>query len=372
MALNVLRGLFVLLMAAVGYSFIKLDPRDVGSLGGSTWLALAFSLSLGVLMVVLDIVSGRRKLAVFSGLAVGILVGLTITYALSFGVSLVVDNVIIPDGGDAEKTAIASFLNLMIGTTVCYFAISFVLQTKDDLRFVIPYIEFRRDTRGVKPVVVDTSALMDPRIEPVLESGFLDGRLIVPQSVVRELQNVADLEDRDKGLRGREGLDRLNRLQKEPEHDVRIYDDRPDSSADQTVDQRVIDLASNLEGRVLSLDVNLAKVARLAGLPVLNLNELSEAVRPPARPGDRLQLDITRRGTIAGQGVAHLPDGTMVVVEEAGDQVGETIDATVTNATQTGAGRMIFARTDRAGPRRRRKLARPSPKPEDADVVSAS
>ena len=280
-------------------------------------------------------------------MALGILVGLTITYALSFGVALVVDNVVLPEGtGSRTNAAVISFLNLMIGTTACYFAISFVLQTKDDVRFIIPYVEFRRDSRGVKPVVVDTSALMDRRLAPVLRAGFLDARLIVPQSVVAELQTVADLSDRDKARRGREGLDQLAELQREPTIEIRIYDDRgasADHAAD-PVDQRVIDLARELEGRVLTDDANMARVARLAGLAVLNLNALGEAVRPQALPGDSLLLEVTRRGSIAGQGVAHLPDGTMVVVENAGTRVGETINATVTNATQTAAGRMVFAR----------------------------
>ncbi len=346
MAINVLRGLFVLLMAAVGYSFVTLDPLELGSLPVPAWLALGFSLSLGVMMVVLDIVAGRRKLAVFSGVAFGILVGLTITYALSFGVALVVDNVLLPAGArTTTNAAVIGFLNLMIGTTACYFAISFVLQTKDDVRFIIPYVEFRRDSRGVKPVVVDTSALMDRRLGPVLRAGFLDARLIVPQSVVAELQKVADLSDRDKGRLGREGLDRLADMQREPTVEVRIYDDRAGSeNLDGPVDQRVIDLARELEGRVLTDDLNMAKVAKLAGLSVLNLNALSEAVRPQAVPGDALLLEVTRRGSSAGQGVAHLADGTMVVVEHAAERVGETIEVTVTNATQTAAGRMVFAR----------------------------
>ena len=349
MALTVLRGLFVLLMAAVGYSFVTMDPQELGGLGQSNvaWLALAFSLSLGVLMVVLDLVGGRRKLAVFSGVAFGILVGLTVTYALSFGVALVVDNVINPEGaGSPLNRAIISFFNLMVGTTACYFSISFVLQTKDDVRFIIPYVEFRRDSRGVKPVVVDTSALMDRRLGGVLESGFLDARMIVPQSVVAELQQVADAPDRARGSRGRDALDRLADMQKHVELDVRIYDDRADhrETPNDPVDQRVIDLATELEGRVLTVDANMAKVARLAGLPVLSLNVLSEALRAPAMPGDSVRLEVTRRGSAAGQGVAHLADGTMVVVENAGERVGETLDAVVTNATQTAQGRMVFAR----------------------------
>ncbi len=364
MALNVLRGLFVLLMAAVGFSFVTTDPRElggIGSVGGSSWLAMAFALSLGVLMVILDIISGRRKLAVFSGVAFGILVGLTVAYALSFGVALVVDNVLLPGGlNSRENAAVTSFLNLLIGTIVCYFSISFVLQTKDDVRFIIPYVEFRRDTRGVKPIVVDTSAMMDPRLTDIVGSGFIDGRLIVPQSVVGELQLISDHPDRAKAGRAREGLDRLAAMQRNEAVDVRIFDDRADRTqpAEEDVDGHVIDLARQLEGRVMTVDANMGKVAKLAGVIVLNLNDLSDAVRIPAMPGDELSLHITRRGNVAGQGVAHLPDGTMVVVEEASDYVGDDVQAVVTNATQTSSGRMVFARRksgDEVPPRRPRR-----------------
>lgn len=376
MALNVLRGLFVLLMAAVGYSFVVADPAQVGQLQGTNWLALAASLVAASGMIVLDVLAGRRKLAIFSAIAFGILIGLIITYALSLGVALIVNNFIFPGSADnPENEAVISFLTLLIGCVSCYFAISFVLQTKDDFRFIVPYVEFRRDTRGTKPIVVDTSALIDGRLRSVAASGFLDARLVVPQFVVVELQTLADTPEREKRQKGRRGLDVLADLRADRSLDVRIYDTHHDElnhdvedliDPSLPVDQRLIDLARQLDAKALTVDVNLAKVAALSGVAVLNLNELSQSLRAAVGPGDLVNLHIDRRGTGEGQGVGRLEDGTMVVVEQAADRVGQRMEVLVTNATQTNAGRMVFAKpqvdgVDEPSPKRRRSSKQKPP-----------
>ena len=366
MLLNILRGVFVLLMGAVGYSLVVADPDNLGRLEGKNWLALAMCVTLGVLVIAVDILAGRRKLAVFSGVAFGVLAGLAISYALSFAVRLVVDNVLLTGsvGSDTNRT-IAGFLNLLIGTIVCYFTVSFVLQTKDDFRFIIPYVEFRRDARGARPVVVDTSALIDGRLEPAAAAGWLDTRLVVPEFVVRELQRVADSPDRAKRLRGRRGLDVLARLRSAPGLDVRVFDTHahePRDAEDHPVDRRLIDLARQWEAKALTVDHNLAKVAQLAGVAVLNLNDLADALRGGVVLGEARHLTIERTGTGQGQGVGHLDDGTMVVVEGAADAVGEKVDVVVTNTTQTSAGRMVFARRDGSEPSAEDEAPRPNGK----------
>jgi uncharacterized protein YacL len=348
LALNVLRGLFVLLMAAAGYWFVTVDPEGLGRFEGSKWMALAVSLSLGVLMVVLDIVSGRRKLAVFGGVTFGLVVGLVVSYAMSFAVTLVVDNVLLADGSSTSRTAVSAFLNLLVGTACCYFAISFVLQTKDDFRFILPYVEFRRDARGSRPIIVDTSALLDGRLVGVIQSGFLPGRLVVPRSVVGELQSLADGKNRGKRQRARKALDRLSHDRRDPAVELDLFDDRVAKfpfgpKREVEVDERVVQLTRELDGRLLTVDHNLEKVANVQGVPVLSLNALSAATRPEAVPGETLRLPLERRGSSVGQAVGHLTDGTMVVVESAAAKVGEEVEAVVTNVTQTAAGRMIFA-----------------------------
>ena len=343
MILTIIRGLFVLLMAAAGYSIVTSDFSKIPVLGGQNWLAMSFCLTLAILIISIDILAGRRKLAVFSGIAFGVLVGITITYALSFGVLLLIDNVVLPGGqGSATNRAIANSLNLILGCVSCYFAISFILQTKDDFRFIIPYVEFRRDTRGAKPIVVDTSALIDGRLREVAKAGFLDSRLVVPQFVVGELQILADSADAEKRQKGRRGLDVLGELREDLAVDVRLFDDH--QASDTPVDQHLVELARQLDAKLLTVDFNLTKVAALSEVSTLNLNDLAQCLHHHVRAGDEFDLRIERTGTGENQGVGRLEDGTMVVVENAADLVGTEARVAVKNTTQTTAGRMVFAR----------------------------
>ena len=351
MALNILRGLFVLLMAAVGYSFVVADPKTVGELQGINWLALTGSLITATGMIVLDIAAGRRKLAIYSAIAFGTLIGLVITYALSLGVALLIDNFILPGSADnPENEALISFTTLLIGCASCYFAISFILQTKDDFRFIIPYVEFRRDARGSRPALLDTSVLIDGRIAQILAAGFLDLRIIVPQFVVRELQRLSDSADDLKRAKGRRGLDVLEQLRRREGADVRIFETHDDASLDAApddalrVDERLVRLADELDAKLVTIDRPLEKVARLSDVSVLNFNELALAMRPEALPGTPLSVRVEKTGTGENQGVGHLPDGTMIVVEGGADRVGATVEVIVRNTTQTPAGRLVFAR----------------------------
>ena len=344
MMLNILRGLFVLLMASVGWAFAVAEPEQAGALQKNQWLAPAVALITGVALICIDILAGRRKFAVFTGVAFGILIGLTITYALSFGVQLVVDTISPQGVNQGVNKGVITFINLMIGLAACYFAVSFILQTKDDFRFIIPYVEFRRDARGSRPIILDTSVLIDGRIAQLAATGFLDSQLVVPQYVVRELQEVADSRDRLKRARGRRGLDILNRLKDDPSLNVRMFDSAAADEKDTPVDQRLINLALELDGRAMTTDFNLNKVAQLAGVPVLNLNELSNSLRSEVLPGEVIRVLIVKPGTAEAQGVGYLDDGTMVVVEHGRDQMDREVDLVVTNTTQTAAGRMVFGR----------------------------
>ena len=361
MTLNILRGLFVLLMAAVGYTFVVADPSGQwpAFLRDHKWLGMAAALTLSIGMICVDIIAGRRKLAVYSGIALGILVGLVITYGVSFAVLLAVDNLLLPNSvGQPANLAIISFVNLLIGIASCHLAVSFVLQTRDDFRFIIPYVEFRRSARGGRPIVVDTSVLIDGRVSDVAAAGLFDSQLIVPQFVVRELQDVADSADRLKRARGRRGLDVLAKLKRDPKLDVRIFDSPGPDDPNLPVDQRLISLALELDGRAMTVDYNLNKVAQLSGVQVLNLNELANALKPEVLPGETMNVEIVRAGSGEHQGIGYLDDGTMVVVEHGRNRLGDSVELVVTNTTQTNAGRMIFgrARVGGAGEARELKL----------------
>ncbi len=201
---------------------------------------------------------------------------------------------------------------------------------------------FSRGSRRDLYKVLDTSVIIDGRIADVCETGFIDGTLVVPQFVLRELQQVADSGDSLKRNRGKRGFDVLQRLQRIPKITVQIHDlDFPKTAE---VDRKLIELAKLLGAKVITNDYNLNRVAELSGVAVLNINELANSLKPVVLPGEQMQVRILREGKEAGQGVGYLDDGTMVVVDHGKKYLGQSVDVLVTSVLQTTAGRMIFTR----------------------------
>lgn len=192
------------------------------------------------------------------------------------------------------------------------------------------------------PKVLDTSVIIDGRIFDICQTGFIEGTLIIPNFVLEELRHIADSSDALKRNRGRRGLDILNKIQKELKMEVAISErDFPDTAE---VDSKLLKLAQAINGKVITNDYNLNKVAEFQGVPVLNINELANAIKPIVLPGEEMTIQIVKDGKESGQGVAYLDDGTMIVVEGGKKCMGETIDVIVTSVLQTAAGRMIFAK----------------------------
>ena len=352
MVLHILRALFVLLMAAVGYFYLKVS-----------WLTMALGLSLAVIFICVDILSPRKKLAIFAGTFFGLIVGIALAYALSFAVLMVVDQAmsLSPRVMTAEaRLDIVQFANLAIGIICCYLAVSFILQTKDDFRFISPYVEFSKQTKGSRQILLDTSVLIDGRIVDVAATGVFESQLVVPRFVLDELQTLADSSDYLKRNRGRRGLDVLTKLRGVKRADVAIYEATRETESEKDVDQKLMSLAKTLNARILSNDYNLGKVAELREVDVINVNDLSSALKPVVLPGERMTVRIVKPGEEAGQGVGYLEDGTMVVVEHGRPHVNEEIEFIVTRALQTTAGRMVFGRLSDAGAAARR----PRPKPD--------
>ncbi len=200
----------------------------------------------------------------------------------------------------------------------------------------------RQPKRNYK--ILDTSVIIDGRIADVCETGFIDGILIVPQFVLRELQLIADSSDSMKRNRGRRGLDILQRMQKMATIQVQIVEE--DFPQVREVDLKLIELAKLYEGKIVTNDFNLNKVAQLQGVPVLNINELANALKPVVLPGEIMRVFILKEGKEYNQGVAYLDDGTMVVVDNAKKMISKTIDVAVTSVLQTTAGKMIFGKYD--------------------------
>jgi uncharacterized protein YacL len=350
MVLTILRSLFVLLMAAVGWFFVE-DPRHF--LQDYTWLALAISLIFAVLLVCVDILSPRRKLSIFAGSFFGLVVGILIAYGLSFAVRLLVEQWQPALGLSKDdlagfydrRNALQEFVNLLVGVSSCYLSISFILQTKDDFRFIIPYVEFSKQRKGPRPVLLDTSALIDGRIADVAETGVLDYQLIVPRFVLLELQTVADSSDKLRRNRGRRGLDVLARLQQMKNVELVHFDSSGrDAGMEGGVDQKLMALAIELNGRVMTTDFNLNKVAQLRGVDVININDLANAVKPAVLPGEKMRVRLIKAGEEPTQGIGYLDDGTMVVIEQGRPHLNQDVEFTVTSAIQTSAGKMVFGR----------------------------
>ena len=347
MVLHVLRGLFVLLMAAIGWFYLS-NPQSIGI---STWMLMPVMLALGVFFVCLDILAPRRKLAVFSGAILGVMVGVSIAYAMSFVVNLLVDQIPIDSRFTTPKhDMLIRFLNVANGTICCYFAISFILQTRDDFRFIVPYVEFARQQKGPRAMLLDTSVLIDGRIVDIASTGILESPLLVPSFIVDELQALADSADKVKRARGRRGLDMVAKLRANKALDVKFYQDSHLGDAQAPVDQKLLRLAAELSARVVTNDYNLNKVAQLGGVDVININDLAGAMKAVVLPGEKLTVRIMRTGEEPGQGVGYLEDGTMVVVEQGRQRMNEEVEFVVSRALQTSAGRMIFGKLASDGP----------------------
>jgi len=200
----------------------------------------------------------------------------------------------------------------------------------------------RSSFRNDQPIFVDTSVLIDGRIIAVAQSGFISSKLLIPRSVIGELQLLADQGDHEKRVRARHGLDVVNELQSLPQVTVEIFSDDPKVS--EGVDNRLLFLAKKYHGSVCTIDFNLNKVAQVEQVPVLNVNDLAMNLRMAYLPGEHIMLELTQRGNDAHQAVGHLQDGTMVVVEQASSLVGKTVQVEFIRSLQTAAGKMMFAR----------------------------
>jgi uncharacterized protein YacL len=361
MVLTILRALFILLMAAVGWVYLSSEGEPFGS---ATWLLLTLGLALGTFIVCVDILAPRRKLVILSGSILGLLVGMCVAYALSFAVVLVVDQFDRPPSEalvlDKAQFAVhhkslIDLIDLLLGVSACYLSISFILQTKDDFRFIIPYVEFSKQTKGARPLLLDANVLIDGRVGEVASTGIFDGQLVVPRFVQSELQRVADSGDRVSRARGRRGLEILARLKQAGKPEVIDYDTSGRNEKDSAgrpleVDERLVSLAKELNARILSNDIALSKIAQIRGVDIVNLNQLAATLRPAAVPGEHISVRVIRRGEEAGQGIGYLDDGTMVVIEQGQGHIDSEIDVIVTNTRQTAQGRMIFAKASADAP----------------------
>src|SRR6056297_695388 len=333
MALIILRCVF--LACALGISqLINHSLESAGVEAWVPWVVFASVLGVSCVLLVADIFLPKKNLGTISSIYFGLLVGLLLTYILSIAAAPLIQG------------PYARWWQLVAGLLLCYICTSFLLQTKDDFRFLIPYVEFVREVKGFKPLVLDTSVVIDGRIADLVTTGVFDNQLIMPRFALTELQAIADSSDKLRRTRGRRGLDVLNRLRADDQVDFQIFDRELPEFAGQTVDLKLVLLAKHLEGKVVTGDFNLNKVAKLQGVPVINLNEISNSLRPVYLPDEVFRLRVIKPGEGPDQGIGYLDDGTMVVIEGGRKRIGQELEVRVTSTLQTNSGKMIFTKYD--------------------------
>lgn len=350
----VIISIFVLAFAGVGFDLIEILPEEIQSqisnIQALRWLAAGFASILGLAMGLVAQTTYRRleqrirktPIEVIITRAIGLVVGLLLANLMLAPIFLLP----IPENFSFIKPMIAILGSIMFAVLGVSLADA---HGRTFLRLINPNsIESMLVAEGtLKPVatkILDTSCIIDGRIQQLLATGFLEGQILVPQFILQELQQLADATNDQKRVRGRRGLDILNQMQETYPDKIVIHPEEYEDVA--TVDAKLLHLAQDINAMLITNDFNLSKVASLQKIEILNVNDLAQAVRPIYLPGDYIDLKILKHGKEPTQGIGYLDDGTMVVVEDAKDHVGEEMRVIVTSALQTSAGRMIFAKTN--------------------------
>ena len=320
----------ILVGALVGVIFFLISP----------WI---FKKVRGFIKVVDKEISKYPQTDILLG-SIGLIIGLVIAYLIVGGIF----------GSIKGMTLVKTILSIIVYLFMGYIGVKITLKSRDDLFNINKLSRLssalgkdkqskkENNIKSIPPKILDTSVIIDGRIADICQTGFIEGRLVIPKFVLNELQHIADSSDDLKRVRGRRGLDILNIIQKELNIEVEItekdFDDIPE------VDSKLLKLAQVINGKVVTNDYNLNKVAQFQGVEVLNINELANAVKPVAIPGEEMIAQVVKEGKESNQGIAYLDDGTMIVVEGGKKHIGETIHVLVTSVLQTSAGRMIFGK----------------------------
>ncbi len=332
MDLRFVRIGFIIISALLGSQLIGQNAA------WPAWVRWTLGAFAGVILVTFEAAIhriGRVSVRGFSAAVFGLLFGLIMAKLVSDVVKT------LPlDGGTM------AIIQVSLTWAFCYLGMAMALRGRDEFNVIIPYVRLSRHDRGEESYLVDTSAIIDGRLLDLCKTRFIEGRLVVPRFVLRELQTVADSTDSIKRSRGRRGLEVLSHLRELSNVDVRIHEEELPAIVE--IDAKLVKLAQVLNSRVITNDFNLNKVAEFQHVGVLNVNELAQALRPAVLPGEMLEVRPMKEGKEHHQAVAYLDDGTMVVVENGRALIGQTIRGQVTSVLQTAAGRMVFVRPEGA------------------------
>lgn len=336
MLLIILRITYLLVCAGAIVAYINPELVDGGELPkvihDHRLIAFFVLLALSQVVTFFDLIVKRKRIEVVSAIYFGILIGVLLAFLMNEALYTIVKE---------PYSGLVYMFTLLVFPYIC---VSLILQTKDDFRFVIPYVEFARDLKGGRPLVVDSSSLIDGRIVDVIDTQILESQLVVPDFVLAEVQEIADSNDKSRRTRGRRGLEVLAKMQQNPHTEIRVQETNRKDFRSMAVDHKIVELAKQIRGGVITNDFNLNKVASVQGIPVINLNDVANALRPRFIPGERLKIKIIKEGEGPGQGVGYLDDGTMVVCEGTASRIGAEVESIVSSVLQSSAGRMIFAK----------------------------
>jgi uncharacterized protein YacL len=361
-----IRTVFTLILVTAGY-LIQPIPDWVGQQWGlpPRWLSAATGLLIAVGIILFELRIRQASLKTLIGAAIGSTLGIIGSTLIGFLITAQHWNHQVQSFATVTLTLFMAYVGLLVGAAKGDYL---------DLSALGGILSDRGSKQSFK--ILDTSVIIDGRVADIAETGFLGGTILIPQFVLRELQQIADSSDSAKRNRGRRGLDILQRIQKNHNLDVQVYE--ADFPQVREVDLKLIELGKQLQAPIVTNDFNLNKVAHLRGVEVLNINELANALKPVVLPGEQMRVFILKEGKEYNQGVAYLDDGTMVVVDNARRMIGKNVDVTVTSVLQTTAGKMIFGRVEdqRTEPREgregregrdTRELRQPRPSPSTVE-----
>jgi uncharacterized protein YacL len=330
-----IRILFLGLCTLGGYAVSQVRPEFTEQ-QYSALFGMAIGFGIGGVLIAVDEMLKSFSLRAFSATTFGLMLG--------WLVALLIDHSGLFEYADPKQQWL---IRLCLFLSFGYIGIILAMRSnKEDFSLIIPYVRFSPQNKPDNLLLLDTSVIIDGRIADLIEAHFLEGLIVVPRFVLREIQQIADSTDAIKRARGRRGLEMLNRIQRNTSMEVRIHDgDFPD---EKEVDAKLVRLARNLNARLYTNDYNLAKVAELQKVNYLNLHEVAKCLKVILLPGEILHLKIVREGKDKGQGIGYMPDGTMVVVTNGQPHIGQQIEVQVQSLLQTGAGIIVFAEV-RAG-----------------------
>jgi uncharacterized protein YacL len=335
--IRVARALFMVLSTYMGMVIAQ-------GVGHGRMMGAVTGIILGGLVVLADATMGKFSVRHFSHAVFGLFTGLLSAFVVTrFGV-LQLGWISSLQDADSIKNAI----ELCVYATLAFLGVTLAVRSdRDQFALLIPYVRFRRDSSEGEPMLLDTNIVIDGRIPRLIQTGFLTGTLVIPRRVLDELQRMADSQDPIKADRGRRGLRVLEEMRAIRNLDLTIHEDGSRDSL--PVDTRLVSLARELNARLLTNDENLAQVARLRGIQVLSLNELSRALQAELAAGDEIEVALVKPGREKHQAVGYMPDGAMIVVNQAASRMGQTVRVMISGTTQTAAGRLVFADMKAAG-----------------------